>query len=70
MMPDYKNKPETWFAVAITCSVFVAETSTMTRFHYNTPTKVMMVLPGLTIVVSIVQWIRFRAVWKEQRQDG
>lgn len=70
MTPDYKNKSETWLAVAIICLVFVAETSTTTRFNYNNPTKVMMVLLGITAVVSIVQWVRFRSLWKHQPKDS
>ncbi len=70
MTPDYKNKSETWLAVAIICAVFVGETSTTTRFQYNNPTKVMMVLLGLTFVVSIVQWVRFRTLCKRQPQDS
>ncbi len=70
MIPDYKNKSETWLAVAIICLLFVAETSTTTRFQYNNPTKVMMVLLGLTFAVSIVQWVRFRVSWKQQPQDS
>ena len=69
MTPDYKNTSETWLAVAIICGAFVAETSTTTRFQYNTPTKVMMVLLGLTFVVSVVQWVRFRVLWKQQPRD-
>jgi hypothetical protein len=69
MTPDYKNKSETWLAVAIISAVFVGETSTTTRFHYNNPTKVMMVLLAITFVVSIVQWVRFRALWKRHPQD-
>ena len=70
MTPDYKNKSETWLAVSIICLVFVAETSTTTRFNYNNPTKVMMVLLGVTAVVSVAQWVRFRALWKQQPKDG
>ena len=69
MTPDYKNKAETWLAVAVLCVLFVAETSTTTRFHFNNPTKVMTVLFAITFVVSIVQWVRFRALWKRQPQD-
>ena len=64
MTPDYRNRSENWLAVAIICAAFVAETPTNTRFQYNNPTKVMMVLLGTTFVASSVQWVRFRVLWK------
>ena len=70
MTPDFKNKTETWLAVAILSFMFVAETSTTMRFQFNNPTKVMMVLFAITFAVSIVQWVRFHALWKQQPQDS
>ena len=59
MTRDYMIKAETWLAVAIICFVFVAETSTTTRFSFNPPTRVVPGILAITFVVSIVQWFRF-----------
>lgn len=69
MTPDYKNKAETWLAVAIICFVFVAETCTTTRFKLNPPTRVLLAILAVTFVVSIVQWIRFYRLFRATRRN-
>jgi hypothetical protein len=64
MKRDLKIKAETWLAVAIICFVFVAETSTTTRFNLNPPTQVVLGILAVTFVVSIVQWIRFYRLFR------
>jgi len=66
----YKIKAETWLAVAIICFVFVAETSTTTRFNFNPPTRVMLGILALTIAVALMQWFRFYRLFRTTRTDA
>ena len=70
MKRDYKIKAETWLAVAIICFVFVAETSTTTRFTFNPPTRVVLGILAITFVVSIVQWFRFYRLFRATHADA
>jgi hypothetical protein len=70
MKGEYKIKAETWLAVAIICFVFVAETSTTTRFTFNPPTRVVLGILGVTFVVSMVQWIRFYRLFRSTHADA
>lgn len=70
MKREYKIKAKTWLAVAIVCFVFVAETSTTTRFNLNPPTRVILGILAITFVVSMVQWIRFYRLFRSAHADA
>ena len=70
MKRDYKIKAETWLAVAIICFMFVAETSTTTRFTFNPPTRVVLGILAITFVVSIVKWFRYYRLFRATHADA
>lgn len=55
--PDYKNKSQTAFAVAIICGVFVAETMQITRGHPEPASVVILVILGVVSVGALVAGI-------------
>ncbi len=65
MTPDYKNKSQTAFGVAIICGGFVLETMQLTRGHPNPATVAVLSILLVTFVGSLVAGIvwhrRYRA---------
>jgi hypothetical protein len=52
--PDYKNKSQTAFAVAIICGIFVAETMQLTRGHPEPASVVILSILGLVSIIALV----------------
>lgn len=64
MTPDYKNKSQTAFGVAIICACFVLETWQFTRGNPNVATKSILALLTLVWVGTVIAGI----VWHRKYQ--
>jgi hypothetical protein len=64
MNPDYKNKSQTAFGVAIICAGFVLETVQVTRGHPYPATKVILALLTIVFVGSLAAGIVWHRRWR------
>lgn len=65
-VPDYKNKSQTLFGVAIICGGFVLETAQITRGHPNRPTLVVLAILAAVFVWSVVVGVIYHRRYKAQ----
>jgi vacuolar-type H+-ATPase subunit I/STV1 len=70
MTPDYKNKSQTMFGVAIICLGFVLETMQLVKGHPNAATAAILSLLFAvfigTTVLGVVWHRRYKALAKDQ----
>ena len=65
MTPDYKNKSQTAFGVAIICAGFVLETWQLTRGDMRPATKVILAMLTLVWAGTVVAGV----VWHRKHQE-
>ncbi|MCC7054482.1 MAG: hypothetical protein IT355_14530 [Gemmatimonadaceae bacterium] len=66
MAPDYKNRSQTYFAVAFVCLCFVAETLNFARGNPYRATVVVLTLLGVLGVYSLGAGIYYHRKAKAQ----
>ncbi|MDZ7632187.1 MAG: hypothetical protein U5K74_12795 [Gemmatimonadaceae bacterium] len=64
MTPDYKNKSQTAFGVAIICAGFVLETWNFTRGNPNFATRTILGLLSAVFVGTIVVGIHWHRKYR------
>jgi hypothetical protein len=67
--PDYKNKSQTAFGVAIICLCFVAETLNFTRMHPNVATITVLSILFAVFIGTTVAGINWHRKYKAQPKD-
>jgi ABC-type spermidine/putrescine transport system permease subunit II len=68
-MPDYKNKSQTAFGVAIICIGFVLETLQLTRLHPNAATIAVLSILFATFLGTTVAGVVWHRRYKAQVRD-
>ncbi|MBC7844320.1 MAG: hypothetical protein H7099_18560 [Gemmatimonadaceae bacterium] len=69
MTPDYKNKSQTMFGVAIICAGFVLETMQLTAGHPNLGTASVLTLLSLIFLGTTATGIVWHRRYKAQVRD-
>ena len=69
MTPDYKNKSQTMFGVAIICAGFVLETMQLTTGHPNLGTASVLTLLSLVFLGTTATGIVWHRRYKAQSRD-
>jgi hypothetical protein len=67
--PDYKNKSQTAFGVAIICLAFVAETLNFTRHNPNAATITVLSILFAVFIGTTVAGIKWHLKYKAQPKD-
>ena len=69
MTPDYKNKSQTMFGVAIICAGFVLETMQLTAGHPNLGTASVLTLLSVVFIGTLVTGVVWHRRYKAQSRD-